>query len=300
MKAPLANWIYLVVFLAAVSAVLGFGNSSDQTIEDFGLRRFSTQGIPSLNIVVNSSWTEDMLQTVLCTHPVLESLSVRSNPASELFLPECIYNMTLRTLTVDSMLIPNMSILPNTLTGIYITRRTGGALLDWNWSFLERLPLLHSLRLDSDRLESTLPECVNLTLFSATNNNLNGTIPQSLFSCSPNLRQLFLNGNRLTHWPDPTPGNLATVTDINLLNNQLVQIPSPESFESMTSLTFLTLSNNPLHGVTQPIRNATKLISYYIANCSFSGALPELEPNNISCIYNRCARRESIRIIHCQ
>ena len=191
----------------------------------------------------------------------------------------------------------------------------------FDWSWLSRLPNLERLTISNNNLLGMLPngfhhdKLLEFVVYETVSpsHSLVGTIPPDWFLNLPALhtfyitrtqltgtipnygmtkmKNLFLPANKLTHWPsiiiNSTSGFGAwtSLSSVSLNNNDLVELPSTSSFESMTVLHQIAVDYNPgLTSFPNLLSKATgfgfDLIS--ASNCNISGSLPSFGVNSLS------------------
>lgn len=203
-----------------------------------------------------------------------------------------------------------------------------GELDDFDWEWLSRLPALRIIGFYASGIKGTLPNHLNhsglfsldlsgqtatfsnqfvgsiapdffvrypqLAMVRLTFNQLTGTIP---YYGLEKVTSLELANNQFTNWPTLSLnstsgfGAPAGITTISLNNNQLVEIPSAASLQTMPALNHFSVASNPqLTGpfpnffTTNPTR--TSPVSYLsVANCNFSGTLPAI-PSSLTSLFS--------------
>ena len=95
------------------------------------------------------------------------------------------------------------------------------------------------IRWDRQGLQGTIPSEIgllsNLQYFSAPGNNLQGSLPEEIYTKLPNLKSLYLYKNRLTGSISDSIGNLYDIEDFHLSHNEITGT-IPESFQSVTAI----------------------------------------------------------------
>ena len=118
----------------------------------------------------------------------------------------------------------------------------------WN-----RLTHLQQLSIDGNHLTGTMPHnffasLPNLQTFTATQNELVGTIP---WYGMENVTVLSLSNNQFTSWPSII-GNLSKLIRVDISDNALTQIPDDESFATMIQISDFSINSNPTLGGPLP------------------------------------------------
>lgn len=99
-------------------------------------------------------------------------------------------------------------------------------------------------------------------------NNLDGTLPSSIFTDLPDCKWWFLNDNKLTG----TLGTLHPEIDSLLLYNN--KLTGPLNYYETTSLTSLRVENNSFTGKILPWKYFPLLKNFMITNNLFDGEFP--------------------------
>ncbi|KAL5197147.1 hypothetical protein ABZP36_000659 [Zizania latifolia] len=124
------------------------------------------------------------------------------------------------------------------------------------------------------QLGNTLGNFTSLITLELSNNNIGGTIPDSL---PVTLQRFFLSGNQLGGSIPSTLSTLTLLTSMSLNNNHLVG-EIPDAFSTITGLANLDLSSNNLTGPLPPsMGNLTALTSLHIQNNQITGILNVLQ-----------------------
>jgi len=124
------------------------------------------------------------------------------------------------------------------------------------------------------QLGNTLENFTSLITLDLSNNNIGGTIPDSL---PVTVQRCNLSVNQLTGSIPSTLSTLTLLTAMYLNNNQLVG-DIPDVFSALTGLANLDFSSNNLTGPLPPsVGNLTALASLHIQNNQLSGTLDVLQ-----------------------
>uniref|UniRef100_A0A0E0K2E9 Receptor kinase-like protein Xa21 n=2 Tax=Oryza punctata TaxID=4537 RepID=A0A0E0K2E9_ORYPU len=149
---------------------------------------------------------------------------------------------------------------------------------------LGKLSDLSYLDLGTNRLEASdsdsweflhaLGNCRSLEFFSVSQNQLEGHIPNSIGSLSPNVQQLVFSGNKLSGIVPPSIGNLQSLTWLGLDLNNLTG-PIDEWIGKLTKLVRLNLRENNFIGpIPSSIGNLNELAKLNLAKNEFTGLIP--------------------------
>lgn len=231
----LPDWIsimrpYLAVFLAFALCIVTAKANSDLEkyasldFHDFQLQRASL----AETIILNNTWTNASFAEAVC-NLVGNSLTVQYVGQLRFEVPDCLYDLSLQSLSLQNILFPNITRLPTSLRTFHAFSPSGNFPETWDWEFLSLYPQLHTLGLVNMRISGSLPPCVNLESLIVPYNRLSGEIPENFFNCSSQLywldvssnqltgaiphtsleKMLWLDlrSNKLTHWPDPVHTN---------------------------------------------------------------------------------------------
>ncbi|XP_076951048.1 uncharacterized protein LOC143624217 [Bidens hawaiensis] len=136
-------------------------------------------------------------------------------------------------------------------------------------------PKLSTLKISNNRFTGQIPTGVSswtsLRVFEASNNLLDGVLPQEL-TAIPYLETLLLDGNRFTGELPVTIVSWRSLSALNLSTNQLTgQIPGSLGF--LESLTILDLSSNDLSGQI-PSQLGRRLVFLDLSNNNLNGIIP--------------------------
>jgi Leucine-rich repeat (LRR) protein len=145
-----------------------------------------------------------------------------------------------------------------------------------------KLQFLETLQLQDNQLTGPLLSIQSpaLITFIASNNLLNGTIPDALYNLT-NLQTLYFWKNRLTGPLKPAIGNLKSLVDLSIADNQLTgKIPLELSY--MTSLKTIGLYYNQFSG-SVPSAICNMQAPDLVADC-----LPPLLSSGGDEDYNKC------------
>jgi tRNA A-37 threonylcarbamoyl transferase component Bud32 len=142
----------------------------------------------------------------------------------------------------------------------------------------------------------------NLVYLDASNNLINGAIPQEL-TALPHLTTLLLDRNQLS---GSLPSDILSWKSLNVLNlsRNAISGQIPEKFGSLPVLTDLDLSENRLSGQIPPQLGLLKLASLNLSSNHFTGTIPNEFENDAyaSSFLNNprlCANSPSLNIHVC-
>jgi len=124
----------------------------------------------------------------------------------------------------------------------------------------------------NDFLENIPP---NIEQFIASNNNINGSLPESL-NYLPKLRQFKMKSNNLTGELLGFADSFATLEELDL-SNQMIGLtgPIPEDIWRSLSLKILNLTDNRLAGtIPSLVGNLAVLEVFHLSNNMFIGTIP--------------------------
>lgn len=149
---------------------------------------------------------------------------------------------------------------------------------------LGKLSLLSSLNLQDNGLEASdidsweflhaLGNCSSLLLFSVSDNQLEGHIPDSIGNLTTGLQFLLLGDNKLSGIVPPSIGNLRNLTWLGLDLNKLTG-PIDEWVGKLTNLVRLNLQENNFTGPIPPsISNLAQLTKLFLGKNQFAGLIP--------------------------
>ncbi|XP_059281964.1 receptor-like protein kinase HSL1 [Lycium ferocissimum] len=144
--------------------------------------------------------------------------------------------------------------------------------------FLCHLPLLSSLSLSNNLINSTLPltisECRSLTYLDLSQNLLGGTIPEAIADL-PYLRYLNLSGCSFSGNIPASFGRFRQLETLDLTENILTG-KVPAVLGNVTSLKRLELAYNPFVPSHFPpeLSNLTNLETLWLSMCNLVGSIP--------------------------
>ncbi|PRQ57306.1 putative protein kinase RLK-Pelle-LRR-XII-1 family [Rosa chinensis] len=125
-----------------------------------------------------------------------------------------------------------------------------------------------------------LTNCSNLWLFSLSNNNFGGVLPNSVANFSTQLTQLCLGGNQIAGTIPETLENLSNLILLTLEEN-LFTGTIPASFGKLQKLQVLSLDSNRLSGqIPSSLGNLTQLYHLHLLENELEGSIP---PNIGNC-----------------
>ena len=148
-------------------------------------------------------------------------------------------------------------------------------------------------------------QATSLTFLSLDNNQLTGSIPESLGQLT-SLQRLYLYRNQLSGSIPESLGQLTSLTELGLSTNQLTG-SIPESLGQLTSLTFLSLDNNQLTGsIPESLGHLTSLTVLNLYTNQFTGSIPGSLNNSAKhqpwyvclCPTNTCAMTKRDYLVH--
>lgn len=121
-------------------------------------------------------------------------------------------------------------------------------------------------------IPSTYGRLTNLNFLRIHGNQIEGTIPSSLFSSLTNLKEMDLAGNRLSGTLSTKIDKLISLTSLNLLENDLIgSIPS--TIGNLRKLVTLNLDSNRFTSIPQQIRFLSNLQLLSIRNNALTGTI---------------------------
>lgn len=124
------------------------------------------------------------------------------------------------------------------------------------------------------QLGNTLANFTSIITLELSNNNIGGTIPDSL---PVTMQRFFLSGNQLSGSLPSTLSSLTLLTDMSLSSNHLAG-EIPDVFSALTGLINLDFSSNNLTGPLPPSMGSLKaLTTLHIQDNQISGTLDVLQ-----------------------
>lgn len=278
------------------------------------------QSTTTLSLDLDNTWTNQTLASYLCPMTSLISLAISVTDLTWFAIPNCLGSMPLQILTLSKTMKPDLATLPATLTMLTVFySKDASTLTLLDWSLINSFPALKSLDLSGSGFTGTAPSCFgalqsvllpynafygplspdlfscspSLTIFVASRNQLNGTIPWYGLGA---MTHLDLSSNAFTHLPPfdlqrIAPRNTAptSLASFSVGSNPLVQWPDQDSFNYLAAVDFLNfdcpedpalprISPRPF-----PITNTTivtKITAIYMSGCPIT-EWPQLEfPNS--------------------
>ena len=136
--------------------------------------------------------------------------------------------------------------------------------------------LLHSLRLQENRLKAARPSCFrNLEGIQAVNLSYNNlvSLPETLFHGLTSLRYIFLTGNKLSFLKPKLFQGLKNVKRIDLNDNNLNHIPKG-LLNSLNKLEFLNLANNKITAINKNIFPRHSPLQHLMLQNNYLSAIP--------------------------
>lgn len=274
--------------------------------------RSALEGVTSIALALNASWTNTSLATYLCSfnRGQIQSLTVSDITSSNFLLPSCIEGWSsLYSLTIGGLVRPNFAAYPTTVNKLKLYTLTGPPII-LDWSAVARLSNLSEIYFSLSGVNIRFPP--NTTIQSITIlDSLTGEIPETFFLQSPKLSYLFIQAPQVigklpsigwknmktliclqcgvTGWgpslnySTAIPGNgppllLYDVEFVGCPN--LVVIPDETSLAAMEKLGALRFTSSPLLSGLLPLYNNPDMFEhifiYNVPGCNFSGPLPNM------------------------
>ena len=138
------------------------------------------------------------------------------------------------------------------------------------------------LQLQNNNLNGTIPESIanlkDITILYLYNNHLTGSIPRSIFSLK-NLQQLALHQNEIHDSIPTTIGNLTSLMNLSLFSND-INGSIPDAIGKLQNLQELDLSRNNLTGpIPESVCSLTKLAYLALNSNNLNGTISDAISN---------------------